>query len=61
MGLRQGDPLSPYLFFFAEELLSKLVGKATPMGNLSGLPCGFDAHSLLNKLFFAGYCLLIVM
>ena len=51
-GLRQGDPLSPYLFLICAEGLSALIKKATADGLLEGVsvcrggPC-------LSHLFFA--------
>lgn len=41
-GIRQGDPLAPYLFLFIGEILSKLVNKAIDKGVLQGI--NFDFH-----------------
>lgn len=51
-GLRQGDPLSPYLFLIISEVLSLRISKAINVGHLLGIKisrsCPVIAH-----LFFA--------
>ena len=39
-GLRQGDPLSPYLFVIAIEVLSSLLSRAREGGFLPGFKVG---------------------
>ena len=41
-GLRQGDPLSPYIFVIGMEASSCLISKAVERGFLSG--CGFEGR-----------------
>jgi hypothetical protein len=40
-GLRQGDPLSPFLFNFVGDVLTRMLAKASQKGLISGLLGGF--------------------
>ncbi|XP_060972642.1 uncharacterized protein LOC133038492 [Cannabis sativa] len=50
-GLRQGDPLSPYLFLICSESLSRLLHHEEHMGNLLGLKFTRQAPSVSHLLF----------
>ena len=51
-GLRQGDPLSPYLFLLCAEGLSALLHKATQRNDLKGLAASTRGPRI-SHLFFA--------
>ncbi|XP_056848921.1 uncharacterized protein LOC130499048 [Raphanus sativus] len=51
-GLRQGDPLSPYLFILCTEVLSGLCNKAQENGTLPGVKVGRHCPPI-NHLLFA--------
>ncbi|KAK9951083.1 hypothetical protein M0R45_006545 [Rubus argutus] len=51
-GLRQGDPLSPYLFLFTTDVLSALIQEACASGNLTGIRLSHSGPSH-SHLFFA--------
>lgn len=50
-GLRQGDPLSPYLFLFVADGLSALINRKTREGSLQELPICRGAPGVSHLLF----------
>ncbi|XP_074271258.1 uncharacterized protein LOC141595186 [Silene latifolia] len=50
-GLRQGDPLSPYLFILCAEVLSSAMRRAVEMGSLHGVRIATNAPSISHLLF----------
>jgi hypothetical protein len=50
-GLRQGDPLSPYLFLLVAEGLSSLLVRAEQEGKLTGVPISAGGVRLTHLLF----------
>jgi len=56
-GLRQGDPLSPYLFLLVAEGLSTLIHKAVGQGDLHGVRVCHGAP-IVSHLLFADDCFL---
>jgi hypothetical protein len=58
-GLRQGDPLSPYLFLLCAEGFSALLNKAEMDGELEGIKICNDAPSF-NHLLFADDSLVLI-
>nr|XP_051220950.1 uncharacterized protein LOC127339093 [Lolium perenne] len=50
-GLRQGDPLSPYLFLFCVEGFSTLLKKAQDNNMLKGVNFGMDGPHITHLLF----------
>jgi hypothetical protein len=57
-GLRQGDPLSPFLFLIAAEGLGMLINKASEAGNFTGYAFG-NHRERLSHLQFADDTLII--
>ncbi|KAA3486462.1 reverse transcriptase [Gossypium australe] len=55
-GLRQGDPLSPYLFLICAEGFSTLLQDAKQKGYMAGAPIGRERFSV-NHLFFTDDCI----
>jgi hypothetical protein len=56
-GLRQGDPLSPYLFILCAEVLSSWLQHYSKEGLISGVPLS-RGGTRIHHLFFADDCLL---
>jgi len=50
-GLRQGDPLSPYLFVLMAEVLNKLLSKAADVGLFHGVKVGSRLKSCIINPF----------
>ena len=59
-GLRQGDPLSPYLFILCQNVLSHLFFNAQAQKNLHGIKIN-RRNPLLNHFFFANDCFIFFM
>ena len=51
-GIRQGDPLSPFLFLFCAEGLSALIRKAMERGQLNGV-AACQRGPKISHIFFA--------
>jgi hypothetical protein len=58
-GLRQGDPLSPYLFLLCAEGFSAFLTEAENAGRIRGVWICQNAPSI-SHLLFADDCLLLV-
>ncbi|KAL5558120.1 hypothetical protein UlMin_034331 [Ulmus minor] len=58
-GLRQGDPLSPYLFLLCAEGLSFIIHMYERNGKLQGMRCGSSGPNI-SYLFFTDDSLLFV-
>lgn len=56
-GLRQGDPLSPYLFLICVEGLSSLLQKAESSGIIKGVAVS-RGGTRINHLLFANDCII---
>ena len=50
-GLRQGDPLSPYLFLLCSEGLSSMIRHEEELGNLTGVKVCREAPAVSHLLF----------
>ncbi|XP_076936289.1 putative mitochondrial protein AtMg01250 [Bidens hawaiensis] len=57
-GLRQGDPLSPFLFLFVMEAFSGLFRKATCIGAFDGIRFP-NGGLVINHLLFADNAMLL--
>uniref|UniRef100_A0A2N9ET81 Reverse transcriptase domain-containing protein n=2 Tax=Fagus sylvatica TaxID=28930 RepID=A0A2N9ET81_FAGSY len=57
-GLRQGDPLSPYLFIMGSEVLMRLINREIQQGSLMGVKIGNTAPPI-SKLCYADDVILI--
>lgn len=57
-GLRQGHPLSPYLFFVCAEALSAMLRRAKSKGVITGVPTS-KKKLRVNQIFFADDNLLL--
>lgn len=51
-GLRQGDPLFPYLFIIGSEVLARLINREVSRGNNKGVKVANGALPM-SKLFYA--------
>lgn len=58
MGVRQGDPLSPYIFILAIDVLAASIGRAQSAGLIGGLE-GRDRSKYFTHLFYVDDTLLL--
>jgi hypothetical protein len=58
-GIRQGDPLSPYLFILCSEVLTRLINREVESSILKGVKIALRAPPI-SKLLYADDVLLFV-
>lgn len=58
-GIRQGDPLSPYLFILASQLLSFLLNKSMHEGGIDGFNFGNSIDPDATRLMYADDLILV--
>ncbi|KAL6202665.1 hypothetical protein ACLB2K_026371 [Fragaria x ananassa] len=56
-GLRQGDPISPYLLLFIFEVFSSLIQRACEVGSLYGIKLSENGQTLSHLFFVDDYFL----
>lgn len=50
-GLRQGDPLSPYIFILGQEILSRLLEKEFRRHNISGVKASVGGPAITHVMY----------
>ena len=50
-GLRQGDPLSPYLFILGQEVLSMLIEREFLKGSISGVKMNVNGLAFTHVMY----------
>jgi hypothetical protein len=58
-GIRQGDPISPYLFLICAETLSSMVIQANREGLLSGVPTSKRGPNISHLFFYGRQCVFL--
>ena len=51
LGLRQGDPLSPYLFILGQEVLSMLIEREFLKGSISGVKMNVNGLAFTHVMY----------